>query len=470
MAGDRGGRARLAWLGVVVGAWLAAPCLDVAADSSPYHRLRYDDDFGYLADPSKSDDFFDPIKYVPLGGDPDTYLSLGGELRERYQFVEPHEFGLAATGKDDVFLHRLLLQADLHLDDVARVFVQLGSQFASGRDLVVPPPTDTDYLDLAQGFVDLSAASDSLGKLTLRGGRQEIALGVERHLAVRESSNVRRSYDGARLFWEGGGYRVDALWGQPVDLRRGVFDDPSDGSQELWGIYGTGPVPGAAPLHADLYYLGVRRDGAQFGGVTAKALRHTLGLRLFAAARGFDGDLELTYQVGSFGREAIRAWGVEGELGYRAEELPLRPRFSLRADVLSGDRDPHDARLGTYDPLFASPTYYTEASLVAGANLMDLHPSVSLALPHDVSLSLGWQVLWRQTTRDAFYFPTLAAIQGTVGGSPFSGSQPNARVIWQVDRHLSLHLAYVHFLIGPTLRKAGGSDVDFAMASVYYRY
>ncbi len=460
----------MAWLGLVAGAWVTAACPDAGADASPYHRLRYDDDFGYLADPSKSDDFFDPIKYVALGPDPDTYLSLGGELRERYQYVNPNQFGLGPTQKDDVFLHRMLFDADLHLGDVARVFVQLGSQFASGRDLVVPPPTDTDYLDLAQGFLDLSASSESLGRLTLRGGRQEIALGVERRLSVRESSNVRRSYDGARLFWEGGGYRVDALWGHPIDLQRGVFDDSRDASQELWGLYGTGPVPGAGPLRADLYYLGLRHDGASFGGETARELRHTFGLRLFGSARGFDGDLELTYQVGTFARKSIRAWGVEGDFGYRLEEAPLRPRFGLRLDVLSGDRDPSDGRLGTYDPLFPSPTYYTEASLVAGANLMDLHPNVSFAFPHEVTLTLGCMVLWRQTSSDAYYFPSLAELPGTAGGNLFSGVQPNARVVWQFDRHLSLHLSYVHFVTGPTLRKVGGSDVDFGMATIYYRY
>ena len=52
-----------------------------------YHSLRYDDNFTYLADPSKSSDPWDPIKYIPIGDGQygPSYLSFGGELRERFE-------------------------------------------------------------------------------------------------------------------------------------------------------------------------------------------------------------------------------------------------------------------------------------------------------------------------------------------------------------------------------------------------
>jgi hypothetical protein len=51
-----------------------------------YKLLRYEEDYSYLKDPSRRTDFWDAIKYVPLWGREDWYLSVGGELRERYEF------------------------------------------------------------------------------------------------------------------------------------------------------------------------------------------------------------------------------------------------------------------------------------------------------------------------------------------------------------------------------------------------
>ena len=52
-----------------------------------YKLLRYEEDYSYLKDPSRRTDFWDPIKYIPLWGRDDWYLSVGGEVRERYEFV-----------------------------------------------------------------------------------------------------------------------------------------------------------------------------------------------------------------------------------------------------------------------------------------------------------------------------------------------------------------------------------------------
>jgi hypothetical protein len=46
--------------------------------------FRFDEDYSYLADPSLRTDPWDPIKYIPLDASGRTYLSLGGEWRERY--------------------------------------------------------------------------------------------------------------------------------------------------------------------------------------------------------------------------------------------------------------------------------------------------------------------------------------------------------------------------------------------------
>ena len=65
------------------------PCIAQAQAPEPlrpaYAPERYDEDWSFLRDPSKRTDFFDPIKWIPLGKDGSWFLTLGGELRQRLQ-------------------------------------------------------------------------------------------------------------------------------------------------------------------------------------------------------------------------------------------------------------------------------------------------------------------------------------------------------------------------------------------------
>ena len=179
-------------------AFPAASLADEAAQPTPYPKiLRYEEDYRYLADPTKRSDFWDPIKFIPLTPSKESYLTIGGEWRERYENFDPPAFGLTGIGHDEFVLHRLLLSGDLHLGEEFRTFVQLGSHFESGRK-GLPVPTDEDDLDLQQGFLELNFDVTETTNAGLRAGRQEIILGSGRLVTIREGTNVRRSFDGAR--------------------------------------------------------------------------------------------------------------------------------------------------------------------------------------------------------------------------------------------------------------------------------
>lgn len=96
-----------------------------AQDSPSYKIVRYEEDYSYLAEPSKHADLYDPIKYIPLGKDSKTYLSLGGKVRERYEdFYKNPIFGITRLKEDDYLLNRVLLHVDLHIAQYLRAFVQ----------------------------------------------------------------------------------------------------------------------------------------------------------------------------------------------------------------------------------------------------------------------------------------------------------------------------------------------------------
>jgi len=89
-------------------------------------------------------------------------------------------------------------------------------------------------------------------------------------------------------------------------------------------------------------------------------MRHSIGARLscpFAERKpGWDFDYEALWQFEPSVRKHQRLDSGFGN-GYRFLNVPLKPRFSAKADVSSGD-DPRANTLGTFNPLFPKGNYF----------------------------------------------------------------------------------------------------------------
>jgi hypothetical protein len=133
--------------------------------------------------------------------------------------------------------------------------------------------------------------------------------------------------------------------------------------------------------------------------------RRTAGRRIsrpIATERpGLDFDYEGLWQFGSFGSRTIQAWTLASETGYRFPTMCLKPRFSAKADISSGD-DPRTNTLGTFNPLFPKGNYFGVLATTGPGpiNFIDVHPHVETAFPHGVSVSVDWIFQWRQNLRD----------------------------------------------------------------------
>src|SRR5262249_48537615 len=191
---------------------------------------------------------------MPLGSDPSSYVSVGGEVRERYERSTHAGFGLFGVRYEDYLLSRVLLHADVHLGDTVRAFVQFSREDAPHK--VFSTPVDRNAGDLAQAFIDLSLHTDGTTALTLRAGRQEMLLASGRFIDIREGPNTRQSHDGVRVFATfAQGARLDGFLVKPVVTKAGWFDDAPDPHQLFGGLYGTLPLKPDHQLHVDAYYL-----------------------------------------------------------------------------------------------------------------------------------------------------------------------------------------------------------------------
>ncbi|PYJ55944.1 MAG: alginate export family protein [Verrucomicrobia bacterium] len=437
----------------------------------PFKQLRYDENYEYLRDPSRRADYFDAIKFIPLDPNGDWYLTPGGEIRERYEYYHNSLWGRGPQDDNGYLLQRYMVHADAHFGDYFRIFTQFKSGLEDGRN-GGPRPTDRDDVDLNQAFFDVRVPLAELDCLTLRAGRQELAYGSSRLISAREAPNVRLSFDGVKAILNVSGWRVDAFAVKPVRTKTGVFDDDSDPNQKFWGLYAVIPVSWLPGGNVDLYYLGLDRNNAHFDQGTAHEIRHSVGTRIWGRKTGWDYNLELVYQFGSFGSGDIQAWTAASDVGFTFENAPLKPRLGFKANITSGDDDPNNADLQTFNPLFPRGAYFGEPALIGPANHIDVHPSLDLSLCRNVTLILNWDFFWRENTRDGIYGPAVNVIQsGQTSNARYVGNQAEAMLEWRVDRHFTFTIDYAHFFAGDFLKQTTpGKDVDYFSAWVTFRF
>ncbi len=442
-------------------------------DSPPqYQKLRFDEDFSYLKDPANRTDVWDPIKFIPFNDARDWNLSLGGEARLRYEYYNNLRWNPDSPDKDGYFLQRYLLHADLHMGEAVRVFGQLQSSLADWR-AGGARPTDVDRLDVHQFFADFRVPlGDDDDSLTFRLGRQELLYGSQRLVSTRESPNIRRSFDAARVLAKLGDWNIDAFIARPVEDDRGTFNDSGQTSSDFWGVYATGPAPWAGGTNVDLYYLGLRKPNATFAAGTADELRHSVGSRVFGKSGSWDYNFEGVIQWGTFGDRDILAWTLASDTGYTFQDVVFTPRAGLCADVISGNTSSSSAsRLSTFNPLFPRGAYFGESAIIGPQNLIDIHPALDLKLTTAVKLSLDWDFFWRYGTGDGIYDSGGNVLRGAGGGGRYIGSQPSVALEWAVGRHTTINAAYAHFFAGEFIRNSGPSaDVDYVSFWVVYRF
>ncbi len=446
-------------LGVVA---LAVP---VMAEDYPFNFYRFNEDWSYLS--TRQDlTTYQKFKYIPLSEtDPQRYLSFGGQARTQFTAFNNNRYELLSGGDGNKWLNRLMLHGDLHFSDGARAFVEIGTHQASVTDDIRQGPFDENDVDLHQAFVDLDH-----GNLTLRAGRQEFALGSARLISVRDGPNVRRSFDGAKLTASYSGVQASGFYFNEVAVESGSFDDNRNGDEELWGLYSTwSDVGGFTSL--DVYYLGIDRAVEQYVQGVGRDERHSIGVRMFGDYGNWFWNHEALYQFGDFEDADVSAWTAATITGYSFKEAYLKPRVYLRAAIASGDDDPDDDDLETFNPLFPNLFYFEEAAILSPQNFMNLQPGISVSASRSVTLALDWNFFWKHREEDAVYTGGLFPLPGTADSDGrFVSHNPQLSLDWAINQFLELDLRYAHFFAGDVIDDAGGDDVDFFMAELTLRF
>ncbi len=427
--------------------------------------LRYEEDWSPLQDPRLRNDWLDPLKYIPIHNSGDkTYISIGGEFRGVYERIQNNNWNSVPYATNFFGLERYQLHADIHATSHIRFFIQLESGQEQG-ELGGPRPIDKKNLDFLNAFLDVYGGSKSR-QTTLRVGRQELDFGSGRLVAVREGPNVRQGFYGVRLSQRLNQWTMDAFAVRPAEDEPGFFDNVPLHTTSFWGAFAERRTDEAAARAFDLYYFGLERTSATFNRGTAPEQRETIGSRFASTEpQSIDRrtliphyDVEAAYQFGSFGQGSIRAWTLASEAGYLMPRLIGKPKVGFRADVSSGDKDPKNPNLQTFNPLFPIGNYFgVLADTGPGpVNFVDVHPEIKTTLPHGFSVNLDWVIWWRESLHDGVYgVPGNLLVPAGQSTARFVGHRPGIEARWQRDAHFYLQADYGVFYAGQFLRESG---------------
>ncbi|WP_431294538.1 alginate export family protein [Pedobacter sp. P26] len=423
-------------------------CFSIAGASGQSIRLmRYDEDYSNLKDSDRN--LYNTLKFLPLSKNKKVYLSFGGEIREEYG-GKINEDWIKDQGFNYSFLQRYSLYADLNIGERLRFFAQVNSALENGSKYG-PSPVDEDQLAVQNLFAEYRILKDSSNKLAIRVGRQEINYGSGRLISVREGTTVRQYFTGAKLMYATPRFSLDAFVLEADEVNFGVFDNRLSHQANLWGAYSNLNIQKGGNF--DFYYLGIRRDNAEFEEGIAQEARHTLATRYWKSGGGFIYNIEAAYQFGKFGNGHINAWTMALEFGYTFEKTKFKPSFNLRNDYISGDQKAGDRKLQTFNPLYPKGGYFGFNPLIGPSNLIDLHPYLTLSLTDKLSVQADVVFNWRYSLNDGIYRPGgNFNTAGSLSGHRFIGTTYLLSADYKINNNLSLSCGGQYFRVGDFIK------------------
>jgi hypothetical protein len=181
-------------------------------------------------------------------------------------------------------------------------------------------------------------------------------------------------------------------------------------------------------------------------------------------------------QWGSFttaaGKNDIRAWAVSSDNGFTVSSLPFSPRIGLRADVTSGDHDPHDRRLQTFNPLFPGTAYSDTIGLLGASNSIGLAPCLRFLAAENLTINVLGAFFWRESVRDGIYGISVSPLRtGQLSRARQVGAMPSVRLDWRLSRHWWATATYSYFVAGRFLRETPpGLNVNYVTSWMTFRF
>ena len=324
-----------------------------------------------------------------------AWISFSGEERLR---LEGFSGGGFRPGNDDAyFLNRFRFTATLKPASWWKIVAQT-QDARDWEDKQTPAPPRQDTWDLRQAYAELGDPDKN--PVALRVGRQEISLGGERLVGVSQWQNVGRSFDAARLLVHYKKMSLTAFSASVVVLRDGQFGS-ADAGNNLHGLYASivDWIPNSTLEPYFMWRLqpNVRSEVGPLSHLDMKVS----GARWLGKVRRLDYNTSIVIERGSVSPDRVDAWAGHWLLGYA---LPYSVRLVAEYNYATGDGNPHDGRVNTFQLLY--PTAHDRHGLsdqVGWRNIHHVRGTVEIKPRPKWTLTPSYNAFWLADARDALY-------------------------------------------------------------------
>jgi hypothetical protein len=389
-----------------------------------------------------------------LGGEW-RWLEAGFESRTRYE-VRTNDYTSGLLSDDALVTRNLLYLGVKTALDPLRMVVELqdSRHFYSDRP---QNPNLSDTLEPLQAYAQLYF-EDVVGAapLSLSFGRMAFDWADRRLISRNRNRNTISAFDGIRLrvAHENAPWEIDAIAMRPVTRNIQHLDQSSD-DLRLYGL--AGYWRGWSP-HVVLEPFWLWLDQREAAITAQRRNLHTLGLHAFGQWGGgdaWDYDLSLAGQWGSSGGLTHRAIAAHAEAGH-TWSAAWKPRLALWLNYASGDSRPTDSSSQRFDPLYgATYAFYGYTSFFAWQNIINPALRLSFQPAKTLKCEVMHRGIWLAASNDAW---VRAARRDATGGSgSYVGQELDLRLVWQLNTHFDIDLAYAHFFPGTFVQNTGAS-------------
>jgi Alginate export len=413
--------------------------------------------------------FQDGSILAPVNGESPSWLRLSGEYRIRAEGYEGNAY--TAGNNEGYLLSRFQLNMDVRFSWF-RVFAQTQDARALGNDTIPAAFPYQDRFDLRQAFLELGNIEKD--HFAVRAGRQELVLGDQRILGTANWLNTPRSFDAVRAVVSYRNIRVDAFSAAVVNPVEGSFDHSKAGNN-LHGLYGTIThiLPGATIEPYLFWHLGAGFRTEQ--GLAARRSTKTIAVRIARKPRDkLDYEAHLLRQFGSIGNDSVGAYAMNFDLGYTCSKARLHPRIYGDYAYASGDKNPLDGKINTFDQIYPSNHgLYGIVDLFGWQNLRDLKFGLEVKPFKKLTASTVFHNLNLANSHDALYNGIGNAVVRNAAGTAgtYIGNEWEGTGAYPFTKYLTSGIGYGRLFPGEFVKKATkGSSYNISYLFLTYAF
>jgi hypothetical protein len=423
---------------------------------------------------------FEELKGVALGK---ASLDISGNLRFRYEYQNNYNIKKYTNTKDNYLLERIRLNISLKTQKELKAFIQFQDSHCIDCALTVDDFKGkcpyVNEMELRQAYLEWHKISGS--PFGFKIGRQQLAYRDRRVFGPGAWGNVGRyTWDTFMLKYETSYVNLDAFFAKRIFYRPKAFLDrhyPYD----VYALYGQIKQ---LPVDLDVFYVFKYNSSVvtdEFGNFFPKEQRHTIGFYLKGKQPLYGKDYFLSYsglyayQTGSYPSKDkhISAYGWYANLGLNYK-LFIPQSFWLKYSYGSGDKDPNDNKIQTFDGIFSGMAeYFGRMNLFCWDNIKDYQLTYQSKPIKGLKIVIDHHWFYLAQKTDYWYYFNCKPVQDRK--PPFSsnylGREWDVFVIYDLNKNLQFQFGCCRFSPGTAIIESGFHEkADYVIFQTFIKF